>query len=229
MDNGGVVGLWVLLDIASYAEKHNITFPIFESSVIPFSLVKQVAEEQQVSFRPGDILFIRIGFTKAYEKLSVEEGIALGQRPASKFAGIESSEETLRWLWANQFAAVVSDAVAVESSPVDGPQVPPEWSIHQWCLAGWGMPLGEMFYLEKLASHCAEKKRWTFFFSSVPLNVSPSSPLICMYCLLTWILLVYRFLGVWLVHLMLLLLCDDIVRVFYLLVVYFLAQYRLSI
>ncbi|KAI7974706.1 hypothetical protein EIK77_003854 [Talaromyces pinophilus] len=172
VDNGGVVGRGILIDIASYAERNNLTFPAFESTVIPLDLIKKAAVEQGVSFRPGDILFIRVGFTKAYEKLSVEEGIALGQRPVSRFVGIESSEATLRWLWENQFAAVASDAVAVESSPVDGPQVPPEWSLHQWCLAGWGLPLGEMFYLEKLAIHCAEKKRWTFFFSSVPLNVS---------------------------------------------------------
>lgn len=172
MDNGGIVGRGVLLDVALYAERHNINFPIFESIMIPLELIKKVAAEQNVSFQSGDILFIRVGFTKAYEQLSVEDGIALGQRPVSRFAGIESSEATLRWLWENQFAALASDAVAVESSPVNGSQIPPEWSLHQWCLAGWGMPLGEMFYLEKLASHCAKVKRWTFFFSSMPLNVS---------------------------------------------------------
>lgn len=149
-----------------------------------------------------------MGFTKAYEKISVEEGIALGQRPVSRFVGIESSEATLRWLWENQFAAVASDAVAVESSPVDGPQVPPEWSLHQWCLAGWGMPLGEMFYLEKLASHCAEKERWTFFFSSVPLNVSCSCPGFMRF--LTLIFAVYRSLEGWPVRRMLLLSCKNV-------------------
>ncbi|KAH8702100.1 hypothetical protein BGW36DRAFT_458878 [Talaromyces proteolyticus] len=171
VQNGGVVGRGVLLDIASYAERNNIELPAFESTVIPLELVKRVAEEENVTFRPGDILFIRSGFTKAFEKLSEEEAAALGQRPVAKFVGIESSEATLRWFWQNKFAAVAGDAVAVESAPVQGPQIPQEWSLHQWCLAGWGMPLGEMFYLEKLASHCAEKKRWTFFFSSVPLNV----------------------------------------------------------
>lgn len=43
--------------------------------------------------------------------------------------------------------------------------------MHQWCLAGWGMPIGEMFNLERLAKYCQEKGRWTFFFSSVPLHV----------------------------------------------------------
>lgn len=34
-----------------------------------------------------------------------------------------------------------------------------------------GMPLGEMFDLEKLAETCRKKNRWTFFFSSSPANV----------------------------------------------------------
>ena len=34
-----------------------------------------------------------------------------------------------------------------------------------------GMPLGEMFDLEKLSETCKKKNRWTFFFSSAPANV----------------------------------------------------------
>ena len=33
-----------------------------------------------------------------------------------------------------------------------------------------GMPLGEMFDLEKLAKTCREKNRWTFFVTSSPAN-----------------------------------------------------------
>jgi kynurenine formamidase len=168
------VGRGVLLDFASYAERNNIVTKPFESSIIPLTLIKEVAREQGVAFRPGDILFIRSGFTKAYEQLSLSEATALGHRPSSDFMGIESGEATLRWLWENQFAAVAGDAVAVESSPVQGAQIPQDYSLHQWCLAGWGMPLGEMFNLEKLAAYCEEKKRWTFFFSSMPLHVGVS-------------------------------------------------------
>ncbi len=35
----------------------------------------------------------------------------------------------------------------------------------------WGMPIGEFFDLEALAKHAAETGRYTFFFSSWPLNV----------------------------------------------------------
>jgi hypothetical protein len=43
--------------------------------------------------------------------------------------------------------------------------------MHEVFLGGWGMPIGEMFYVEKLAEECRRLGRWTFFFTSEPLNV----------------------------------------------------------
>lgn len=37
-------------------------------------------------------------------------------------------------------------------------------------LGGWGMPIGEMFYLEKLAEDSAKDGVYTYFFTSAPLN-----------------------------------------------------------
>lgn len=44
------------------------------------------------------------------------------------------------------------------------------YHLHEYILALWGMPLGEMLDLEKLAQTCREKNRWTFFFTSAPAN-----------------------------------------------------------
>ena len=33
------------------------------------------------------------------------------------------------------------------------------------------MPIGELLALEQLAAHCARERRWTFFFSAMPLKV----------------------------------------------------------
>lgn len=43
--------------------------------------------------------------------------------------------------------------------------------MHQTLLAGFGMPIGEIFDLEELARYCQGEKRWTFFLTSEPLNV----------------------------------------------------------
>jgi len=47
----------------------------------------------------------------------------------------------------------------------------PDVMIHEYQLAFWGSPIGELWDLEKLAEVCEREKRWSFFFSSAPLNV----------------------------------------------------------
>ena len=46
-----------------------------------------------------------------------------------------------------------------------------EWSCHEVMLAGWGMPIGELFDLEALGKHCKEPGRYEFFCVSEPTNV----------------------------------------------------------
>lgn len=46
-----------------------------------------------------------------------------------------------------------------------------EYYLHEYLLALWGCPLGEMIDLERLSQTCKEKKRWTFFVTSAPANV----------------------------------------------------------
>lgn len=128
--------------------------------------------EQQIQLRPGDILFIRSGFTKAYDSLSMDEQKAMPLREQPDFAGVEAGRETLKWLWENQFAAIAGDAPSFERAPIAGAHANLDEMLHQWCLAGWGMPIGEMFDLERLAQHCRNTNRYTFFLSSVPLKVS---------------------------------------------------------
>jgi len=42
--------------------------------------------------------------------------------------------------------------------------------LHDNLLALFGMPIGEMFDLEKLAETCKSHNRWSFLFTSAPLN-----------------------------------------------------------
>ncbi|KAG6840046.1 hypothetical protein C0991_009392 [Blastosporella zonata] len=57
-------------------------------------------------------------------------------------------------------------------SPIAGRLFFPTADDHIQTLLGlWGMPIGEFFDLEKLSAKCAETGRYTFFFSSWPLNI----------------------------------------------------------
>jgi hypothetical protein len=47
--------------------------------------------------------------------------------------------------------------------------------MHEYILAGWGVPIGEMWDLEALAKKCEERKRWIFFMTSAPANVQSES------------------------------------------------------
>ncbi|KAI0107809.1 hypothetical protein GGR51DRAFT_142361 [Nemania sp. FL0031] len=170
-EHGGIVGRGVLLDYASWAEERCIELKPFESVQVPLSHIKDVAKAQNTTFRPGDILIIRFGFTAVYNILTDDEQRALAQRPVASFSGIESSEATLRFLWDNQFAAVAGDCPSFECSPPVGPQSDSRFILHEWLLGGWGMPVGEMFDLEKLSETCKQLQRHTFFFSSQPLKV----------------------------------------------------------
>jgi hypothetical protein len=170
--SGGIVGRGVLLDWASWAARNGIHRSPFETGAIELTELRAVAAETGVAFRRGDVLFIRSGFTAAYDALSVAEREGLPHRSPGGLLGLEATRDSLRWLWEAGFAAVAGDAMGFERGPATGPWNEPGVSIHQWALAGWGMPIGEMFDLEALAEACRARNRWTFFLCSVPLKVS---------------------------------------------------------
>lgn len=82
--------------------------------------------------------------------------------------GVEPSEELLEFLCNSKFAAVAGDSRSFEVWPCSNL----DWHLHEWLLAGWGMPIGEFFDLEELSKICAATGRYTFFLASAPMNVS---------------------------------------------------------
>jgi len=162
----GISGRGVLLDLETYFTSEGRTLPYnpMATSKVTVTQLQEVAKAQGVSFRRGDILLLRFGFTKAYYELTDEDRSAIAKN-SPEFAGIERSTEMKRFLWDTHFAAIASDQPSIE-----------EWPdkdfgyLHQTLLGLWGMPIGEFFDLEALSRQCAKAKRYTFFFSSWPLN-----------------------------------------------------------
>lgn len=98
---------------------------------------------------------------------------ALRQNDDLAWAGLMQEGAVLEWLHDCYFAAVAGDAPTFECwPPIAG------WHIHQNILALWGMPLGEMWDLEKLATRCRERRKRTFFVTSAPANVPGKSTVI---------------------------------------------------
>ena len=164
----GVLIDWYAWKLAQGSIKTSLP-DTFSCHAIPLQEILAAAEAQHLIFHRGDILFIRTGWLHAYKSLTLEQQAALPYRAARTSIGLEASEAALRWHWDQAFAAVASDTVAYEAWPSPRP-----WGItmHETFLSGWGMPIGESLDLEVLAERCKERGRWSFFFVSVPLNIS---------------------------------------------------------
>ncbi|KAJ5682797.1 hypothetical protein N7462_005962 [Penicillium macrosclerotiorum] len=168
---GGIIGRGILLDWAEWATRNGREAKALQSGAILLEDIKAIIKEQRIEIHQGDILFLRVGFTVAYNALTDEEKQRYPDRRPGGLLGLEATEESLRWLWESRFAAVASDSPSFERGPVDGPHNHPDISIHQWALAGWGLPLGEMFDLEELARTARRLGRYSFFLTSVPIKV----------------------------------------------------------
>jgi kynurenine formamidase len=168
---GGITGRGVLLDWYSWSIRNKKQLSPFQTGAVTLVDLQAIISEHNIVLRPADILFIRVGFTAEYEKLSAQQKQEFPNREPGGLLGLEASRDSLRWLWENQFAAIASDAAGFERGPATGPYNEPDVSIHQWCLAGWGMPIGELFDLDELAEACRERKRFTFFLQSTPLKI----------------------------------------------------------
>lgn len=141
----------------------------------------------------GDMLFIRSGFIKTYFSKSKEERDKLAVRPhqlgpddGQRYAGVKQEEAMIDWLHDSYFATVAGDSPTFEAWPSNqGERYLPrslyqkealtdmilEYYLHEYLLAMWGCPLGEMVDLERLSQICKKKNRWTFFVTSAPANV----------------------------------------------------------
>ncbi|PVH93411.1 hypothetical protein DM02DRAFT_721718 [Periconia macrospinosa] len=175
----GIAGRGVLIDYASWAEKKGLKYSVFTNHTVKIEEIQEIVKESKITFQKGDILLIRIGLTREWDTLSEQRKQTFGANLESPSAGVEATEDVLRFIWDNQIAAVAGDAIGWEVlPPIDfGPNF-----LHPTLLAGWGMPIGEMFDLEELSRICKEEGRWTFFLSSSPLNMRGgiSSPPNCM-------------------------------------------------
>ncbi|ETW85097.1 hypothetical protein HETIRDRAFT_438158 [Heterobasidion irregulare TC 32-1] len=163
----GICGRGVFLDLVRYYTKSNTSLPYdpWTTHGISVGDLEACAREQGVTFRRGDILILRVGFIQRYNSASQAERNGLAGKPET-FAGIEQSDDMKRFIWNNHFAAVASDQPALESWPPKGGEY-----LHETFLSLWGMPIGELFDLEALSKICADTGRYTFFFSSWPLNI----------------------------------------------------------
>ena len=110
----GIAGRGVLIDYVSYAEKKGIKYSSFEVHQFKLSEIIEIAKDCNIEFRKGDILLVHSGTTKAWDGMSRAEKAAYSAAGRPLHAGLEATEDMLRFLWDSGFAAVASDMFAFE-------------------------------------------------------------------------------------------------------------------
>lgn len=111
---GGMVGRGVLLDYRQYAADKGIKYSCFDDHAITVKDLEDVAKHQNTTFKHGDILIIRSGFT---EDLNCDADTQAANLGSHKCVGVEGSKATAKWVWNHHFAAVAGDAIAFEVLP----------------------------------------------------------------------------------------------------------------
>ena len=188
----GIVGRGVLLDYLSWCEAVGKKYDPLGDHAIDVDDLDACARSQEVQLLSGDILLVRVGWSRTYMHLSHDDKIAFSNNEPTRLVGVASSIKTLRWLWDHEVSACGSDAPGWERWPALGGDGEingiGKLRLHEVMLNGWGLPIGktcnsshssmrrltmsgEMFDLETLAIECQRQKRWSFFFSSMPLHV----------------------------------------------------------
>jgi kynurenine formamidase len=105
----------VLIDYVAYAKRHNIQYKIPGCVAITHEDIDKIAKEQNVEFRPGDILLVRTGYTRWHNEASHDERLQGTSFP--HYPGVEGSKECVEWMWEHHFAAVAADSPAFETIP----------------------------------------------------------------------------------------------------------------
>ena len=108
----------------------------------------------------------------------------IADRATMRTPGLAPTEQLGRTLWNLHISAIACDNPSVEVWPRgvllepahmdairDEPRRLHEAFAHSVLLPMLGLPLGEMFALDALASDCAADGRYEFLFTSAPINL----------------------------------------------------------
>jgi hypothetical protein len=178
----GIVGRAVLADVGRW--RASVGRPLSYDQADPIDPADVIATliAQGSPIEEGDVLLLRTGWVGWYESLTADERVAYAAQARPGAPGLRSGEATAEFLWDLHIAAVAADNPMVE---VMGATIPTaeraalradpsrthEVFTHSWFLPMLGLPLGEMWNLEALATDCLADGRYESFLTSAALNL----------------------------------------------------------
>ncbi len=168
----GIIGRGILVDVEAYMRRQGRAFAANERNPIGADLLDAVLAFQGTVPEPGDILLVRTGWLTWYLRLDTAgrndlQGRQRGGEGAMACPGLAPDIGMARWLWDHRISAVAADNAALEVMPVSRD----EGFLHRRILALLGMLIGEFFVVDELAEACAQRRDFSFLFTSAPLNL----------------------------------------------------------
>jgi len=169
----GVQGRGVLVDLA-----HHLGH---EWRGVDLKTLQEIMEADNVVVEPGDMLLLHTGFATEVLKWNREPDPKKIHMMCTYLDARDAS--LLQWITDSQISALVADNYAVEGlTGRDRDESRHSFlPIHHHCLFRLGVPLGEMWYLDELATWLREHKRSRFLLTAPPLRLpgtvgSPLTP-----------------------------------------------------
>jgi len=166
----GLIGRGVLLDVAAYLGEDSMEAGV----AIDSELLRNVEGAQGSPVLEGDIVMIRTGWMGRARTRGFWGDFAAGDAPGMGF-------DSLEWISERQISALAIDTWGAEVMPHQSERV--FAPFHLVAIVYIGLMIGEMFDLEELALSCQADRRYTFFCSAPPLNItgavgSPVNPIV---------------------------------------------------
>ncbi len=166
----GIAGRGVLLDVGRHLESQGTPLNCAVSMTISKETLEACARAQGVTVRTGDILVLRTGWLRWYLEEATpqqKKAMAVDSMTDLHTPGIGPADEMAEYLWNLHIAAIAADNPALEVFPA----TPETGFLHFRLIPHFGMPIGEMWWLEDLAADCATDGVYEFLLTSAPLNV----------------------------------------------------------
>ena len=166
----GIVGRGVLLDVGHYLKSQGRALDQSARVVVTRDDLEACRVAQGTAIETGDILLVRTGWLSWYTNETtpaIREELA--DRNRLQAPGLGPPTEMAEYLWDLHVAAVAADNPALEAWPPSSREA--DGFLHFTLIPLFGMPIGELWWLDDLAADCAADGRYESFFTSAPLNV----------------------------------------------------------
>ncbi len=151
---------------------------------IGYDKLMDAMERTGAAVEPGDMLLLRTGFAELVLSMNRSPDLDRLHRSCAALDGRD--ERLLQWITDSGIAGLIADNYAVErhpsrNTPADGSSYA-ALPLHEHCLFKLGLPLGELWYLEELATALHSRGRTRFLLTAPPLRLpgaigSPVTPI----------------------------------------------------